>query len=147
AGAKIPLALGPRLDLDTDGSDVGIGLELRLDLAQLAPSVRLDLRPAFDWIFVGHDITFFMIGADPLFAFNVRPPTVEPYAIAGLGIFHASYSNCFGCETYTRVGLNLGGGARFLLDGKVQPFVELRASIRDGSFVLLTGGVLFLLGG
>jgi hypothetical protein len=142
----VTIAIGPRLSLNTDGNDAALGAEARFGVLQLAPKLRLDIRPSFDWIFVGHGLTFWALSGDALFALDVGTPTVEPYGIVGIGIFHSSYDIPFGGGgSDTNVGLNLGGGARFLMTGKIQPFVEIRASIHNGSYVLLTGGVLIVI--
>jgi hypothetical protein len=90
-------------------------------------------------------VTFFQLSVDALLAFPLANlPTVEPYALAGLGIFHTSV-DVGGFEgSSTDVGLNLGGGAKFLPTGAIQPFAELRISIQSGSFVQIAGGVLFM---
>lgn len=141
------IELGPRLSLDLNNdSHVALGAEARFGLYQIAPTVRFDLRPTFDYYFYGGGTNAFDLSGDALFAFDVQSEVVEPYALGGLGIFHYSFDNAFGSDSTTKLGLNLGGGAKFLPRGKVQPFVEIRATVGfDGSPVVLTGGVLFIL--
>jgi hypothetical protein len=146
ASARPPIGIGPRVSLNLDGTDLGIGAEARIGLLQLSPMMRLDLRGSFDWYFPGSDVTFFVLAADALLAFPLASvPMVEPYALAGLGIAHTSV-DVGGFEgSATDVGLHLGGGAKFLPTGAIQPFAELRIWVGDGSFVAITGGVLFVL--
>src|SRR5687767_623555 len=122
-----PNGVAPRLSIELDNSDFAIGVEGRFGLVQLASSVRLDVRPFFDYYFIDDegldiDITAFGFGADALFAFNIGNPIVEPYALAGISIGYLSVED----ESETEFGLNLGGGAKFLTAGRIQPFVEFR---------------------
>jgi hypothetical protein len=143
--AAAPIGVGPRLSIELDDSNFAIGVEGRFALVQIASSVRFDLRPFFDYYFIddegtGLDITVFGFGADAIFAFSVGNPVVEPYAIGGLQL---GYGKVEGFDSETDFGVNLGGGAKFLTTGTVQPFVELRISVGDFDPILLTGGVLF----
>jgi opacity protein-like surface antigen len=68
--------------------------------------------------------------ANALFPFGDAASTARPYAIAGLGLYHASRSGDLpGGNTIsnsdTDFGLNLGGGFIFNLSG-FETFVELR---------------------
>lgn len=149
AAQAAPIAVGPRLFLDLDdGTNFGIGVEGRFAVLQIAPSVRLDVRPFFDYYFVDDDfgdVTLLGFGADALFAFNVGNPVIEPYALAGLNILYASFDVPGGSDSSTDAGFNIGGGARFLTDGSIQPFAELRITIGgDYDPLFLGGGVLFI---
>jgi hypothetical protein len=141
AQRALPIAIGPRLSVELHDSHLVIGVEARFGVAQIAPTVRLDIRPSFDYYLYsgGHIIG---IAGDALFAIDVRSDTVEPYAGAGLGFFSLG---CSGCEGISRIGLNLLGGVKFVPRGTVQPFVELRFTVGDIDPILLTGGVLFIL--
>lgn len=141
-----PIGVGPRLFLDLDNdSEFALGAEARFGVFAITPTIRLDVRPYFDYIFVDSaiDVTVFDFGADALFAFDIGNAIVEPYALAGLSIVHASAD---GGGSSTDAGLNLGGGAKFLTSGRIQPFAELRVTI-GGDFdpFFLGGGVLFIL--
>lgn len=137
-----PVLIGPRLSLDlNDGTHVAIGGEARFGVVMIAPSVRLDIRPELNFYFFDGGNAFDLSG-DALFAFGVRSDVVEPYAGAGIGIFHVS-ADAGGSAT--RVGLNLLGGAKFLPLQTIQPFVEMRFTVGDFDPILLTGGVLFLI--
>jgi len=137
------VVIGPRLSLDVNdgGTHAVIGGEARFSVIMIAPTVRLDIRPELNfYIFDGGSA--FDISGDALFAFGVRSDTVEPYAGAGLGIFHVSAD---GGGSATRLGLNLLGGAKFLPLQTIQPFVEMRFTVGDFNPILITGGVLFLI--
>ncbi len=136
------IVVGPRLSLDlNDGTHVAIGGEARFSVLMIAPTVRLDIRPELNFYFFDGGNAFDISG-DALFAFGVHSDVVEPYAGAGIGIFHVS-ADLGGSAT--RVGLNLLGGAKFLPLQTIQPFVEMRFTVGDFDPILLTGGVLFLI--
>lgn len=145
----VPIGVGPRLNVELDGGDFAIGVEARFGVLQIANAIRLDVRPSFDYYFIdapeGIDITLLGIAGDALFAFNIGNPLVEPYALAGLSIGFVSvdsdFSEADGSET--DIGFNLGGGAKFLTNGNIQPYAELRVTIGDFDPILLGGGVLF----
>jgi hypothetical protein len=135
------------LNLEIDSGDFALGAEARIGVATIVGPVRLDVRPFFDYYFIdeeaGVDVSLFGLGADAIFAFKLSRPIVEPYALAGLSIFIASVEFAGESESETEVGFNLGGGARFLTDGFIQPFVELRLTLGDVDPILIGGGVLF----
>jgi len=136
------IVVGPRLSLDVnDGTHAVIGGEVRFSVVMIAPTVRLDIRPEVNFYFFDGGSAFDISG-DAIFAFGVRSDVVEPYAAAGLGIFHVSADND---GSATRLGLNLLGGAKFLPLQTIQPFVEMRFTVGDFNPILLTGGVLFLI--
>jgi hypothetical protein len=141
--AQVTIGLGPRLSVTDDG-DLAIGAEGRFGLAHLTPNLRIDLRPTFDYVFI-EDVTFFAVGVDALLGIGIGSTTIEPYAIAGVGFFHSSVDFLGETVSDTSFGLNLGGGARFLLDGRIQPFAEARLSVEEGSIIFITAGVLFIL--
>ncbi len=144
------IAVGPRIGLQLkDNTEFVIGAEGRFGLLQIVPTVRLDIRPQFNYYFES-DVTIFDISADAIFAFDIHNPIAEPYAFAGLNIGHSSVSSSF-CDlagvscSSTDVGLNLGGGARFLVNQKIQPYAELRFTAGNFNPILLSGGVLFII--
>lgn len=137
------IVLGPQLSAELkDGTHAVIGAQARFAVAMIAPNVRVDIMPEFNYYFFDHDIHGFDLSGSAVFAFGVHSDVAEPYALAGLGIFSVS---CDGCDSETRIGFNIGGGVKFLPLGKVQPFVQMRFTIGDIDPINLTGGVLFLL--
>lgn len=138
------ISLGPRLGVELRDSHFFIGAEARIGIVQLTPNVRLDVRPVFNYYFIS-DVTVWDLAGEALVAIDIHNETAEPYVLAGLNIGHASIDTPFGSASDTKVGLNLGGGARFLLRQKIQPFVEIRFTVGDYDPIDLTGGVLFVL--
>jgi hypothetical protein len=148
AAAEDPTRLGPRLHIETDdNSDAAIGVELRSEIGRLGRNAYIDLRPSFDYYLfdddgAGIDVTLLGFGMDALFRFEIAP-SAELYGVAGLEVFLFSVDTPAGDDSDTEVGVNLGAGLRFLPNEKVQPFVELRATVGDVEPVLLGGGILF----
>ncbi len=138
------ISVGPRAGIELRDSHGFIGAEARFGLLQIVPSVRLDLRPVFNYYFIS-DVTVWDLAGEAIFAFDIHQEILEPYALAGLNIGHAAVSTVFGTASDTRVGLNLGGGVTFLQHQKIRPFAELRFTVGDYDPILLTGGVLFVL--
>ncbi len=79
---------------------------------------------------------------------------VKPYALAGLnfsfinfpvydfgGIFGGTSE--LGNSTFTKVGLNIGIGADFILDGGVTPFGQLRYNLSSFDQLAIEAGVRF----
>ena len=116
-----------------------LGAEGRFGVVQITPMVRLDIRAVFDYLFQS-DFTIFDTAGDAIFSFDIKNELFEPYAIAGLNVYYVSG---FGASD-TRLGLNLGGGAKFLPKTRMQPFAELRFSIQDGTPIILAAGFMFV---
>lgn len=150
AAADDPTRFGPRVHIETDdSSDAAIGLELRSEIGRLGRNAFIDLRPSFDYYLfdddgAGIDVTLLGLGMDALFRFELAP-SAELYGVVGLEVFIFSVDTPAGDDSDTEVGVNLGAGMRFLPHDKVQPFVELRATVGDVEPVLLGGGILFAL--
>jgi hypothetical protein len=139
------ISIGPRVGLQLkDNTEFMIGAEARFGLLQIVPTVRLDIRPFFGYYFES-DFTIFDLGADALFAFDIKQEMFEPYAGAGLAIGRVSFDRFGVSASDTNVGLTLLGGARFLQRTRIQPFVEIRLGLGDWDPITLAGGVLFVL--
>src|SRR5262245_21062540 len=138
------IGVAPRVGVQLNHeSQFVLGAEGRFGIINLGPSVRLDIRPVFDYFFQSN-VTIFDICGDAIFAFDVHQELLSPYAFTGLNITHASVDTGVGSASDTRVGLNLGGGVVFLPKTRIQPFAELRFTIQDGSPIVLAGGVIFI---
>ena len=138
-----PILIGPQLSAEIkDGTFAVIGAQARFGVYMIAPAVRLDIMPEFNYYFFDNDVHGIELSGSAVFAFGLHSDVAEPYALAGLGIFNES---CRGCDSFTRIGFNIGGGVKFLPVGRVQPFVQLRFTIGDIDPINLTGGVLFLI--
>lgn len=132
--------VAPRLSLELRGdTDVGIGVEARIPLAELGPGFGLSLRPSFDYFFVD-SITWLNLAADGLISFAVTGVPLTPYGIVGVNVTYVDTP--FGSDT--DVGINLGVGTKFGFSTMFEPFVELRKTfIGDARPLLLTAGLLF----
>ncbi len=135
--------VGPRLSITDDG-DFAIGAEARIRLLTLAETIGLVIRPTFDY-FIVDDVTLLDFSADALFTIDVGNAMIQPYGIAGLGIYYFSFDFLGESESEIDLGLNLGAGITFLPTRRIQPFAELRATIKDGTLILFTAGVIFVL--
>ena len=123
--------IGPRAGLEFNSSSFVLGGEFRYTLTNLGGSAKLVIRPGFD-LFFNHGTSWELSG-DLLFAFPVTP-NVEPYVGPGIGVFDGGHA-----------GLNIPIGVKFMNTNWVQPFVELRPTVGNGSIVCLLGGVAFRL--
>ena len=109
-------------------------IEGRFDLGDIGSSAIVQLNPSFSYYFSeGDDLLNFSLNVP--FEFLIAGSVVRPLAAPGIAIWHRDDAD---------VALNLIGGVLFALD-PVEPFVQLRVSIGDGSTVDLMGGVLFRL--
>jgi hypothetical protein len=131
--------LGPHFGVNFDGQDpLFLGVEGRFDLGTIGSSAIVQLNPSFSYYFTdGYDMLNFSLNVP--FEFVISGSVVRPLAAPGLGIWHFNNGN-----SHTDLTLNLIGGVLFALD-PVEPFVQLRVSIGDGSSAELMGGVLFRL--
>jgi len=134
--------IGPQIGFETRGDNVFIGANARFPLVSLGPVASLELGPSIDYYLVD-SATILRFGADAQFFFTVHP-VVEPYAAAGIGMTYASVKFGDTRVSDTDFGLNIGGGARFLV-GPVRPFVGLRGFISGGTAFAVLGGVNFSL--
>ena len=117
------------------GSDTDLGVGGRV-LANLQRS-NLEMVGSFDIYFPDGPVDFWDINANLFYHFHLRDtPSVLPYAGGGLNISH--FSN--GSDS-TELGLNLGGGVRFPLDG-VSPFIEVKTVLSDHDQSVLTFGLI-----
>jgi hypothetical protein len=99
------------------GTDTEFGLGGRVHF-DLAPSVpNLEIMGSFDYFF----------------------PDGPTYVGGGLNIGHIDRT---ATEDDTDVGINLGGGVRFLFENTI-PFLEARVTIGGVEQLVIGGGVLF----
>lgn len=146
ARAQVDVSVGPRLgvpvgDLSDDaGADVFLGGEARIT----APALPVTVKPSLDIYFGDDDVSIFTIDLNAVYTIGIDNQVFTPYAGGGIGITSVDIDRGPGGRgDETELGLNLTGGARFLIE-PVQPFVELNATI-GGDFDRLgiTGGVLY----
>ncbi len=144
-----PAASEPKWDLDgaiglaAPVGNFGTGLSSGIDLMGAAEVWMPSMAPFglrgeigynhFGANYVnGHASTLRFL-VDAVYDVPVQHTTVQPYLLAGFGLYHVSGVVDFGCVPFgctvsdgsTGVGLNLGGGIRVPL-GTVQGFFEAR---------------------
>jgi hypothetical protein len=127
------LHLGPRIGYNFDAEALTLGAQLSVPVGR-----HLEFYPSVDY----HDVD---VGS--LYSLNLdikyRVPlqgTEWFYVGTGLGILNRS----IGDNDHSDAGLNLFLGAESRW-GRVHPFAEGRATIADGSQVMLMGGLNFTL--
>lgn len=125
--------IGPHLGINFDGDALLLGVESRIDLGNAGRSVIVQLNPSFSYYFFDN-VDIFNFSLNVPFEFVIQDSVLRPFAAPGLGLF-------FG-EGDSELKLNLIGGLLFHLD-VVEPFVQIRAAVIDGSTVDLMGGALF----
>lgn len=148
AQEKLRSSIGPHLGVNFDGDDFYLGLQGRVGVYEITPTVLLDLYPSASYYFVGnrgpYDWTLLNFSFDVPFEFVIENSVLRPYAAPGLGIWYASFDTPVGSDSNIDLSLNLVGGLLFALGG-VEPFFELRILIDGGASAELRGGVLFVL--
>jgi outer membrane protein X len=128
--------------------NIGIGANAEFPIME-----NLTISPAFIYYLPkdesGIKITWFEFNANANYYFLVED-SIDAYGIAGLNYssVKVSYDNnsVFGQDLSAsdgRLGLNLGGGANFNLDGNLTPFAELKYVIIDGGQLVIAAGVKF----
>lgn len=131
--------LGPHLGVNFDVDDAFLGIEGRFDVGDIGRSAIVQLNPSFSYYFTeGGDLFNFSFNVP--FEFRIDGSVLRPMLAPGLGVWHWSGNN----NSDTDLTLNLIAGLLFALD-VVDPFVQLRVAIGDGSSAELMGGILFRL--
>ena len=120
------------------GSETDLGIGARLQLP-LGPEIPLDFQGGFNLFFPDGPSDYFEINGNLWYDIPTSGTTnVEPYVGGGLNIGHHSVSGF----SDTDVGLNLGGGARFVF-ANTTPFIEARFVVGGSEQFVIGGGVLF----
>ncbi len=125
-----------------DDTDFGLGARVAFPIGGSVGQKGIKGLATFDYFFPdGFD--FWEITGNGVYDIS-SSGSATPYVGAGITFARASYDVGPGFNgSNSEVGLNLLGGARFKPTGNVQPFVEARFQIRDGSQFVLSGGVFF----
>lgn len=131
--------LGPHFGVNFDIDDPFLGIEGRFDVADIDRAAIVQLNPSFS-LYLDDGINLLNFSFNVPFEFVIAGSVVRPMAAPGLAVLHFSR----GRGSNTELALNLIGGVLFALDA-VEPFVQLRIAIGDGSMAELMGGVLFRL--
>lgn len=138
------VAFGPQLSYGGD-TDVGIGGRV---LANVESLEHWDFVGTFDVWFLddgpGVDRSAWEANGNLAYNFVVEDSSLNPYAGAGLSIFHFSVDRDEPGDDFdeTDLGLNFFGGLKFP-GQSVTPFVEVRAVLEGADQVVVTGGILF----
>jgi len=125
-----------------DDTDFGLGARVAFPIGGSVGQKGIKGLATFDYFFPDGG-TFWELTGNGVYDIS-NSGSASPYVGAGVTFARGSADNCTGdfCSN-SEVGLNLLGGARFKPTGNVQPFVEARFQIRDGSQFVLSGGVYF----
>lgn len=136
--ARAQADVGVQLSVGTE-SDLGVGARVGLGLEDV------DLR------FVGEGVLFFPDGpqdwvdlnANLFYDIPVEDARVLPYVGGGLNIAIISIDDTPPGEddSFTEVGVNLGGGVEFPTESNLTPFLEGRVVISDADQVVFTAGL------
>jgi hypothetical protein len=130
--------LGPHVGFNFDVDDPFIGFEGRFDVGDIGTTAIVQINPSVSYYFTDYiDLLNFSLNVP--FEFKVRGSVLRPFVAPGLGIWHRNNG-----RSDTDLALNLIGGLLFDVDA-VEPFVQLRVSIGDGSTAELMGGLLIQL--
>lgn len=140
ANAQVQFGVHASWGSDTD---FGLGARLGFPLGQSLKDKGITALTTFDFFFpdVGD---YWQATANAMY--NLKSSgSVSPFLGAGIGIAHFSYDagTTLGNVSSTDPFLNLIGGLKLKPMGNVQPFVEARAQLGDGSQLVLAGGVYF----
>ncbi len=127
-----------------DDTDFGLGARVAFPIGGSVGQKGIKGLATFDYFFPGNDATFWEITGNGVYDIS-SSGSASPYVGAGLTFARGGTSSnlCTTNCSNSEVGLNLLGGARFQPTGNVQPFVEARFQIRDGSQFVISGGVYF----
>lgn len=128
-----------------DDADFGLGGRVSVPLTTKTP---LEIQGSFDYFFpsvpAGGDLTYWEINGNLVYLVPIQRSSLSPYVGGGLNIAHASLRVGTISGGDEEVGLNLLGGLAFKLkNSRVRPFVEVRAEVKGGEQVVLSGGVQF----
>ncbi|MDH3208243.1 MAG: hypothetical protein OEO79_16705 [Gemmatimonadota bacterium] len=137
--------IGGVLGYHDDFDALGIGAYAAFALPQLHENISIN--PSFMYYFPdGFDA--WEVNGDLVYAFPVSADSpITPFALAGINIMRVSFdAGVFGSASSTDVGLNLGGGVTFPMEG-FTPFAGAKFEIQDGTGFLIFGGAGFAVGG
>lgn len=126
-----------------DDTDFGLGARFAFPIGGSVGQKGIKGLATFDYFFPD-GFNFWEITGNGVYDIS-SSGSASPYVGAGLTFANFSADNCpagLDCGS-SEIGLNLLGGARFAPMGNVQPFVEARFQIRDGSQFVISGGVYF----
>lgn len=135
--------IGGALGFGTEVESLGIGA-----FAQF-PTTNKDLiiAPSFILFFPDNPLNFWELNANVNYVFSRSAATV--YGILGLNLARVSFDDfqILGVPVdgsgETELGLNLGVGSDFKLNGNLIPFIEAKYAISDFDQLTIYGGLRF----
>ncbi|MBT0606704.1 outer membrane protein [Aequorivita echinoideorum] len=145
--AQNDIKLGGFLAYGSEIENLGIGVNAEFGIIE-----NLSVVPSFIYYLPKNEnsvkLNWWELNGDV--HYTVLPTeSVNLYALAGLNYTHVSVEIDgfdFGSEgSDGNIGLNLGAGVDFNLDGNILPFAELKYVIMDPGQLVVSGGVKFLL--
>lgn len=136
------VSFGPQLSFGDD-TDLGIGGRVVANVESLQ---HWDFVGTFDVWFPDDrgttDVSAWEANGNLAYNFVVEDSSLNPYAGAGLSIFHFSIEDDGFDDDDTQLGLNFFGGLKFP-GQSMTPFVEIRGVLEGAEQVVITGGILF----
>lgn len=127
------MAVGGHFGVNLDAGHPILGADLRVDIVELSPRVRMNLWGGYSHVFIEEWRDVNLLEVDVPFLFSVNTPVVEPYAAPGLGLSFSSE---------TSLKLNLIGGCLFHIGERFEPFAQIAVRMINGTYVDLMGGLL-----
>jgi len=148
ADAAPDIRVGPHGGFSFDAERAFIGVDAWFGIADITDNISLHLSPVFSYYFMPDNTTLWQLEFNVPFLFAIPNfDVLQPYAAAGLALRHFSFnvdSAFIDVDVSdTDLGLNLIGGAMFIPEGSVNPFVQLRVNIGGESDAAIMGGVRF----
>jgi outer membrane protein X len=146
---KGAMRIGAQLGYGTEIESLGIGARFDYAITEqilLAP----DLMYFFGKSESNFDLSWFDINLNGNYLFDIGNAEITPYALAGLnfGILSVDYDYPSGIPgtpgdtSSTEIGLNIGGGADFLV-GTLTLFGEIRYVLGDADQLVIAAGAKF----
>ena len=131
------------------GGHLGFGTEIEsLGIAargDYAVTNNILIGPDFIYFFGNNNLNWFDLNFNGNYLFEINNPDITPYALAGLNLAIISYDSEYlgiGNSSATEIGLNLGGGADFVVSTFIV-FGELRFVLSSADQLVIAGGVKF----
>ena len=127
-----------------DDTDFGVGARLGFPLGSSLKAKGITALTTFDFFFPDYGNVWELTG-NGVYNISTSSGSVSPYVGGGISFASFSVDNCpatVDCSS-SEVGLNVLGGLKFKPLGNVVPFAEARFTFRDGSQLVLSGGVYF----
>lgn len=127
--------IGPELAWNDD-ADLGVGAGIEFDLPELLPGVAF--MGDFLWFFPGEDLDYFELNGNLTYDLPLEETQVVPFALAGLNVARVSVENdelLEGDDGNTDLGLNLGGGLKFVA-GSFRPRIAARFAVGNDNVTI-----------